>query len=66
MEAASRRGVTAVLVALALFAVGRPLESWLGGLVEGAAIALLLLGVLAISRARRNQAWLPGRDGGER
>ena len=65
MESVTPRGVTAVLLGLALVVAGRYLEGWLGGLCEGAGIALLLLGVLGISRWR-GKGWLPSRDGEER
>jgi hypothetical protein len=65
MEPVMPRGVSAVLLGLALFVAGRYLEGWLRGLCEGAGVALLLLGVLALSRSRRH-GWLPSRDGDER
>jgi len=61
-----RLGVSAVLVGLVLFFVGRLLDGFVAGFCQGAAVALLLLGVLVMSRARRGAGWLPSRDGEDR
>lgn len=63
MDSSSRRGLAAMILGLALLALGAFFEGLLRGLFEGAAIALVLLGVFTLSRARRQHGWLPSRDG---
>jgi hypothetical protein len=66
MDTSSRRAVMLVLLGQALFLLGRSVEGWLRGLCQGAAVALLVLGVLALARSRRGAGWLPSRDGEDR
>ncbi|MDH2413691.1 hypothetical protein [Nocardioides sp. CER19] len=55
-------GVGSILVGMGLFLLGRSLDGFLAGLFTGAAVALMLLGVLVISRSwRRDGGWLPSR-----
>ena len=61
-------GIAPILVGLLLGVVGRQPDGWLGGLLQGAAVALIVLGAYLVGAARRargrdGDGWLPSRDG---
>lgn len=55
-------GIAWILVGLGLFLLARPFDGFWGGLLTGACVAAMVVGVVLVSSTWRRRGWLPTRD----